>query len=110
MSNNIFKSIRLVINDPYITLLKFVHTIQERLDSEGDSMPGIVGFIQVVSIGSSGVFHIGDVYKIMPMSAVKTFAGSGSFNTGEKLSINNKQSYVQMYDSDGVDLPIAFNV
>jgi len=73
-------------------------------------MPGIVGFVQVVSIGSSGVFHIGDVYKIMPMSAVKTFAGSGSFNTGEKLSINNEQSHVQMFDSDGVDLPVAFNV
>lgn len=73
-------------------------------------MPGIVGFIQVVSIGSSGVFHIGDVYKIMPTSAIKTFAGSGSFNTGERVSINNAPNTVQMYDNDGVDLPIAFNV
>lgn len=73
-------------------------------------MPGIVGFIQVINVGSSGVFHIGDVYKIMPISAVKTFAGSGSFNTGEKVSIHNEANNVQMYDNDGIDLPIAFNV
>lgn len=73
-------------------------------------MPAIVGFIQVINVGSSGVFHIGDVYKIMPIAAIKTFAGSGSFNTGEKVSINNAPSTVQMYDNDGVDLPIAFNV
>ncbi len=73
-------------------------------------MPGIVGFIQVINVGSSGVFHVGDVYKIMPISAVKTFAGSGSFNTGETVSVHNAPNTVQMYDSDGVDLPIAFNV
>ncbi|WP_240620199.1 spore germination protein, partial [Peribacillus acanthi] len=41
-------------------------------------MPAIVGAVQVMSVGSSGVFHIGDVYKIAPASVAKTFAGAGS--------------------------------
>lgn len=73
-------------------------------------MPAIVGFIQVINVGSSGVFHIGDVYKIMPVSSAKTFAGAGSFNTGEKLNIHNGQSLLQVNDSDGIDLPVAFNL
>ena len=48
-------------------------------------MPAIVGAVQVITMGSSSVFHIGDVYKIMPVANVRTFTGSGSFNTGERL-------------------------
>ncbi|MBU8877415.1 spore germination protein [Bacillus sp. FJAT-29790] len=72
-------------------------------------MPAIVGVAQVVSIGSSGVFHIGDVYKIMPLANVKTFSGSGSFNTGDGLSIYNQQSSTNTYDSDGIDQGNFFN-
>ncbi len=49
-------------------------------------MPAIVGAVKVVSIGSSGIFHIGDVYRVQPYSQVKTFAGGGSFNTGGMAS------------------------
>ncbi|RFU62153.1 spore germination protein [Peribacillus glennii] len=73
-------------------------------------MPAIVGVVQVVSVGSSGVFHIGDVYKISPASTTKTFAGAGSFNTGRNLSLYNNQSATNTYDGDGVDQPVAFNV
>ncbi|CAG9609232.1 spore germination protein [Pseudoneobacillus rhizosphaerae] len=72
-------------------------------------MPAIVGVVQVISIGSSSVFNIGDVYKIMPIANAKTFAGAGSFNTGEGLYIHNYQSQTNTYDQDGVDQGILFN-
>jgi spore germination protein PA len=71
-------------------------------------MPAIVGAVQVMSIGSSGVFHIGDVFKISPASTTKTFAG-GSFNTGD-LSLYNNQSSTNTYDGDLTDQPILLNV
>lgn len=64
------------------------------------NMPAIVGAVQVISVGSSGVFNIGDVYKIIPISTAKTFAGAGSFNTGIDLYINNNQNTTLTYDQD----------
>ncbi len=72
-------------------------------------MPAIVGVAQVLTLGSSSVFHIGDVYKIMPLSNAKTFSGAGSFNTGETLTVQNSQSTTNTYDSDGVDQGIILN-
>ncbi|WP_409294776.1 spore germination protein [Peribacillus sp. SCS-26] len=72
-------------------------------------MPAIVGALQVLSVGDSGVLNIGDVYKIAPFSFSKTYAGAGSFNTGDKISINNQVSSTNTFDSDGVDQPIFAN-
>lgn len=73
-------------------------------------MPAIVGAVQVMSIGSSGVFNIGDVYKISPASTTKTFAGAGSFNTGERISLYNNRSSTNTYDSDVTDQPTLLNI
>lgn len=72
-------------------------------------MPAIVGVAQVITLGSSSVFHIGDVYKIMPLANAKTFSGAGSFNTGESLKVQNNQSLTNTYDSDAVDQGIILN-
>ncbi|MBP3038686.1 spore germination protein [Bacillaceae bacterium Marseille-Q3522] len=72
-------------------------------------MPAIVGVVQVISIGSSSVFNIGDVYKIMPISSPKTFSGAGSFNTGYGHDITNYNSVTNTFDNDQVDQPVAFN-
>jgi len=72
-------------------------------------MPAIVGVAQVITLGSSSVFHIGDVYKIMPFSTAKTFSGAGSFNTGESLHLNNNMSSTNTSDQDGIDQPITLN-
>jgi spore germination protein PA len=72
-------------------------------------MPAIVGVAQVISLGSSSVFHIGDVYKIMPLSNAKTFSGAGSFNTGENLSLQNNVSSTNTSDSDLFDQGIVLN-
>ncbi|MGN1401468.1 MAG: spore germination protein [Bacillus sp. (in: firmicutes)] len=73
-------------------------------------MPAIVGAIQVVNVSGSGVFHVGDVYKIFPISNVKTKTGPGSFNTGERVTVTNTNGQLTAYDSDFQDLPIQFNV
>lgn len=72
-------------------------------------MPAIVGAVQVISIGSSGVFHIGDAYKVMPVSTAKTFSGAGSFNTGDAITLYNNQSSTNTYDQDSIDQGILFN-
>lgn len=73
-------------------------------------MPAIVGVVQVFSQGNSSVFNIGDVFKIMPISTAKTYAGSGSFNTGDNLYITNNQSSTNTYDPDLLDQGNFFNV
>jgi len=72
-------------------------------------MPAIVGAIQVIAIGTSGVFHVGDVYRISPISSTKTYAGSGSFNTGDGLVVFNHLSNTNTYDSDMFDENILLN-
>jgi spore germination protein PA len=66
-------------------------------------MPAIVGVAQVITLGNSSVFHIGDVYKIMPLSNAKTFSGAGSFNTGESLNVHNNLSSTNTNDTDVLD-------
>ena len=73
-------------------------------------MPAIVGVIQVISVSGSGIVHVGDVFKISPYAVAKTFAGAGSFNTGETVSNYNAYSVTTTNDSDGIDQPITLNV
>ncbi|WP_141433161.1 spore germination protein [Bacillus sp. 03113] len=73
-------------------------------------MPAIVGVAQVISIGSSAVFNIGDVYKIAPISSAKTFSGGGSFNTGDGLNVTSYKSTTNTDDRDNFDQGILFNM
>ncbi|WP_064092211.1 spore germination protein [Rossellomorea aquimaris] len=73
-------------------------------------MPAIVGIAQVINVGSSGVFHIGDVFTISPQSTAKTFAGAGSFITGRGISVYNESSLTYTVDDDGMDQGINFNL
>ncbi|MDQ0214790.1 spore germination protein PA [Oikeobacillus pervagus] len=66
-------------------------------------MPAFVGAVQVINIGSSGVFHIGDVVQIHPISNTKTFSGAGSFNTGDRIKVYSQQSSTNTFDQDGWD-------
>ncbi|SEU03797.1 spore germination protein PA [Salinibacillus kushneri] len=72
-------------------------------------MPAFVGAVKVNSIGTSSIFHIGDVYAMSPVSSAKTFAGGGSFNTGDGLNISLDQSYTYVTDSDMLDQNIIGN-
>jgi spore germination protein PA len=72
-------------------------------------MPAFVGAVKINSISSSGVFHIGDVFAISPHSVAKTFAGAGSFNTGNGLQIYNQYSNTNTQDADAADQNIVGN-
>jgi spore germination protein PA len=74
-------------------------------------MPTIVGTVNVNVV--SGVLNIGDVYIIAPRGFFRTFAGSGSFNTGDTLNVSNAPSVINVYDSDifeQTQLPPYYNV
>ncbi|WP_170006685.1 spore germination protein [Bacillus fonticola] len=73
-------------------------------------MPAIVGVVQVISISSSAVVHIGDAFQITPTATNKTFAGAGSFNTGDGMYVVNEYSTTNTQDQDVVDLPIALTL
>lgn len=66
-------------------------------------MPAILGALKVISVGSAGVVHIGDVAVIAPKATAKTYAGSGSFNTGDFPSTYNVVSSTNTNDQDIFD-------
>jgi spore germination protein PA len=73
-------------------------------------MPGIVGTIKIVSVGPSSIVHIGDSVQLAPQSTSKTFAGAGSFNTGDYLRVMNWYSNTNTNDSDFADSnPVSVN-
>ncbi|WP_138416511.1 spore germination protein [Aquibacillus sediminis] len=66
-------------------------------------MPAAVGAVKVISIASSSIFNIGDVYAMSPHSEAKTFAGGGSFNTGTDIKIQLDKNDTNVYDKDQFD-------
>lgn len=66
-------------------------------------MPAIVGAVKVVTVASSAIFNIGDVYAMCPESSAKTYAGGGSFNTGDGNSIHLVKSNTIVDDPDNLD-------
>ncbi|MBP1932402.1 spore germination protein [Ammoniphilus resinae] len=59
-------------------------------------MPAMVGTVNINSL--SGIMNIGDVHKIAPRNYSKTFAGGGSFNSGDNLNVHNENSVIHVYD------------
>ncbi|MGR9050880.1 spore germination protein [Halobacillus litoralis] len=72
-------------------------------------MPAKVGAVKVISLSSSSIFNIGDVYNMAPEATAKTFAGGGSFNTGDGIRININRSDTFINDSEFIDQPIVNN-
>lgn len=65
-------------------------------------MPCIVGAVKIISIGSSGVVQFGDCLQVSPSSTTKTFAGAGSFVTGD-VPRTNSISATNTNDPDVLD-------
>ena len=66
-------------------------------------MPAIVGAIKIVSVGPSSVVLVGDALQLAPQSISKTFAGAGSFNTGDNLRTFTTTNATNTYDMDLLD-------
>ena len=48
--------------------------------------------------------------KFLLTQIAKTFAGAGSFNTGESISLYNAYSQTNTNDADGIDQPITLTL
>ncbi len=66
-------------------------------------MPSVVGFVKIVSVGSSSIVQFGDTVQVSPSSNSKTYAGSGSFLTGSLTNSNNALSATNSIDPDVQD-------
>lgn len=73
-------------------------------------MPGFVGAVQIISISGSGIFNVGDVFQLHPVSSSKVFSGAGSFNTGDQIAVTNHYSATNTYDNDALDQGIMFTL
>lgn len=63
-------------------------------------MLSVVGAVNVSHVGASGVIRFGDSYRISPKIASKSSAGSGSFNTGDFIRVDNIISVTNDNDGD----------
>lgn len=63
-------------------------------------MPSVVGFVKIISVGSSAIVQFGDALQLQPASNSKTYAGSGSFLTGSLANSNNAVSATSTLDDD----------
>ncbi|MFX3637331.1 MAG: spore germination protein [Candidatus Pristimantibacillus sp.] len=70
-------------------------------------MPSAVGFVNITSVGSGSIVQFGDVVQVSPSSTSKTYAGSGSFLTGNLANSNNAVSATNTADPDLVDSSIS---
>jgi hypothetical protein len=66
-------------------------------------MPSIVGAVKIISVGSSGVVQFGDTLQVSPQSSNKTYAGSGSFLTGDFPKSINAINKTNTWDPDVQD-------
>jgi hypothetical protein len=66
-------------------------------------MPSIVGAVRIVSVGSSAIIQFGDCILISPSSSTKSYAGAGSFVTGDLPRTNNAVSGTLTNDPDVSD-------
>lgn len=66
-------------------------------------MQSIIGNVRVVEVGSSSVLMFGDTIQIFPRSLSKSFAGAGSFITGDFVISNNAVSATNTKDVDVSD-------
>ncbi|MBH0228747.1 spore germination protein [Halobacillus yeomjeoni] len=69
-------------------------------------MPAKVGAIKILSISSSSIFNVGDVYHMSPQAWAKTFAGGGSFNTGNRIHVDINRSNTFVNDEENIDQSI----
>ncbi|GIP38123.1 germination protein GerPA [Paenibacillus sp. J31TS4] len=66
-------------------------------------MPAIVGNVKILSVGPSSIIQFGDAVFLSPSSSSKSYAGAGSFNTGDLPMTNNAVSATNTNDRDLVD-------
>lgn len=64
-------------------------------------MPAIVGSVNVNSM--TGVLNVGDARIIAPVAEIYTFAGGGSFNSGDTMNVTNAPCIIRISDKDFIE-------
>jgi spore germination protein PA len=73
-------------------------------------MPAVVGKMNVLSIGSSTIMQVGDIFWAAPVSDGIIFSGPGSFNSGEFARTFSEQNVTLIpNDADVIDSSNAKN-
>jgi len=72
-------------------------------------MPSVVGNVNVNSVGSGGIVHFGDALYLSPKTTTKSYAGSGSFNTGNVVGVTNGLNNTNTLDNDLMEADQPFN-
>ncbi|AFQ59025.1 spore gernimation protein [Bacillus subtilis subsp. subtilis] len=72
-------------------------------------MPAIVGPIYIMSVTDNAAASFGDVFAISPKSVAHSGAGSGTFQLGDFVKINNQTSKTLFKDADITDETVSFN-
>ncbi|MEB3100878.1 spore germination protein [Ferviditalea candida] len=70
-------------------------------------MPSFVVNVKILAVGPSSIVHIGDSLFLSPTSSAKTYAGSGSFNTGDLPMTNNALNGTNTWDPDAIDTSVG---
>ncbi|MFJ8528231.1 spore germination protein [Bacillus sp. NPDC094106] len=73
-----------------------------------DTMPAVIEGIIIENC--NGMANLGDKYNVHPISAAKTYAGSGAGNTGFTVNAFNGISTADVNDNDGNDQGIQFSL
>lgn len=66
-------------------------------------MPSIVGNLKILSLDNGSIVQIGDAVQLTTESNSKTFAGGGSFNTGDLPVIGVGITGTNTNDNDVAD-------
>lgn len=66
-------------------------------------MPAIVGIVKIDGVSQGAIVQFGDALQLRPSSTSKSYAGAGSFITGDLARTNNGISATNTNDPDAVD-------
>mgnify|MGYP001266342822 CR=1 FL=1 len=66
-------------------------------------MPSIVGAVKIISVQGGAIVQFGDALLVQPSSNSKSYAGAGSFVTGDLPRTNNVVSATNTNDPDVKD-------
>lgn len=69
-------------------------------------MPAIVGAVKIISVQGGAIVQFGDTLQIRPTSSSKSYAGAGSFLTGDLSRTNNAVSSTNTNDPDVQDTTV----
>lgn len=70
-------------------------------------MPAVIGGVRLINVSTGGQFQMGDAAAIVPKTESKTYAGAGTFSTGDVPRSFNVLNSTNSNDQDASDANIV---